>query len=442
MKIPRFFAIVLALAFALPAAAQDDWVGQRVILKKPGIQIGYSDDNGKQVYVAELTNLSYSVLADSQGFLRVTHRGASGWFPKSDALLPDDAIPYFSERARLAAPKDSFPFAYLGWAQREKRQFDLAIAAYDSAIKREPRADWFNNRGILHLDVKKLDLASADFTEALKRAPKFIIALENRAAAYSLQNLNKLALDDWNEVIVQDPGNAPARIRRAKIFIDQKQLDKAHADLSAVLKDDPKNVAVLIDRGQLLVDMNKADDALADFSAALALQPTSAETYLARSQLYTDKKEYGKALVDADEALKLVPTYVEACVARGWNRFLTGEFEKASDDFAKAIEMSPKNPAAYNSQAWLWATCPSDKFRDGKKAVDFAQKALDLTQSKDPTIMDTQAAAFAESGDFAQAARVQEQVVRTLGEGPGAADAAARLELYRKKQPYRQPIAK
>lgn len=442
MKISRWLAVAVALSLVGPARAQDEWVGKRVILKKPGIQIGYSDDSGKQIYVAELTNLSYSVLADNQGFLRVTHRGVSGWFPKTDALLPDEAIPFFGERARLAAPKDSYPFAYLGWAHREKRQFDLAIAAYDAAIKRDPRADWYNNRGILHLDIKKLDLAIADFSEAIKRAPKFVLALENRAATYGLQNKAKLALDDWDEVLRLDPGNAPARVRRAKIYIDQKQLDKAVADLSAILKDDPKNIPVLIDRGQLYVDLNKADEALSDFSAALALDATNAETYLARAQVFTDKKEFGKALLDAEEAVRLAPTLSEARVARGWNQFLKGDFEKANEDFAKAVEMNPNLPGAYNSQAWLWATCPDKKFRSGQKAVEFAAKALKLTQGKEPTILDTQAAALAENGDFDQAVRVQEQVVRAVANTPLAAEAQTRLELYQKKQPHRQAIAK
>ena len=71
-----------------------------------------------------------------------------------------------------------------------------------------------------------------------------------------------------------------------------------------------------------------------------------------------------------------------------------------------------------------------------------AAKALKLTQGKEPTILDTQAAALAENGDFDQAVRVQEQVVRAVADTPLAAEAQTRLELYQKKQPHRQAIAK
>src|SRR5262249_20550197 len=151
--------------FSFPASAQDDWAGKRVILKRPGVKFGYSDDNGKQVYIGELTSLSYTVLKENDGYLRVRQRASAGWFPKNDAMLAADAIPFFAERARAAGAKDSYPHAYLAWAYKENQQYDQALEAAAEAIRREPRADWFNNRGVILLEAKKLDLAIADFTE-------------------------------------------------------------------------------------------------------------------------------------------------------------------------------------------------------------------------------------------------------------------------------------
>ncbi len=439
----RWLVLVATFGVSVPALAQDDWTGKRVVLKRPGLKIGYTDENGKQVYVAELTNLSYAVVKERENFLRVQHRGEAGWFPKTDALLPEEAIPYFTERARLAPPNDSFPLAYLGWAHKERQQFDLAIAAYDAAIKRDPRPEWFNNRGLIYLESKNHVKAIADFSEAIKRAPKFIVAYENRASTYALANKIIAALDDWNEVLRIDPANGPALLRRAKLYVDQKDLGKAIADLTAILKDDPNNATILVERGQLLADLHKTDDAIADFTAAIRLQSTNAENYLARSQLYTDKKDFANALKDADKALELVPTLVDARLARGWNLFLTGEFQKANDDFSQALAMNPNHAATYNSQAWLWATCPEEKFRDGKKAVSFAKKAVELTQGKEPSVLDTQAAALAESGDFDQAVAVLERVVRELDPGSELLpEARGRLEKYKKKEAYRQAVAK
>ena len=89
MNALRWLALVALFGACLPASAQDDWTGKRVILKRPGIRIGYTDEDGNQIFVAELTNLSYAVLKENQGFLRVQQRGEVGWFAKNDALLPE-----------------------------------------------------------------------------------------------------------------------------------------------------------------------------------------------------------------------------------------------------------------------------------------------------------------------------------------------------------------
>ncbi|HEX3314502.1 MAG TPA: tetratricopeptide repeat protein, partial [Gemmataceae bacterium] len=171
-----------------PAQAAPSWAGQRVILKRPGIKIGYSDASGKQVYIAELTSLSYLVNAEQEGFLQVEQRGVSGWFGKADALLPDDAIRYFTAKLATAGPKDATSLAYLGWAYREKKDFANAIKTYDQAIARQPSADWNNNRGILYLESRDFDKAVADFSEALRQKPDFLIAMENRSVANQSAN--------------------------------------------------------------------------------------------------------------------------------------------------------------------------------------------------------------------------------------------------------------
>ena len=50
-----------------------------------------------------------------------------------------------------------------------------------------------------------------------------------------------------------------------------------------------------------------------------------------------------------------------------------------------------------------YATCPDDKYRDGKKAVENASKAYQLDDGKHWHCLGTLAAAYAESGDFEKA---------------------------------------
>lgn len=85
----------------------------------------------------------------------------------------------------------------------------------------------------------------------------------------------------------------------------------------------------------------------------------------------------------------------------------------------------------------LEATCPDAKYRDGKKAVEDATKASQLTAGKEVRILETLAAAYAEAGDFASAVMWQEQAM-ALAPEKSKRSVRFRLDLYNSHRPYRQ----
>ena len=73
--------------------------------------------------------------------------------------------------------------------------------------------------------------------------------------------------------------------------------------------------------------------------------------------------------------------------------------DKALADF-DGNRVDPHLADAYTSLAWLQATCPDARYRDGKKAFENANKAYQLDGGKDPNCIDNLAAAYAECHDF------------------------------------------
>jgi len=82
----------------------------------------------------------------------------------------------------------------------------------------------------------------------------------------------------------------------------------------------------------------------------------------------------------------------------------TSEDAHAIAAYAQAIQANPLNIDAYVALAWLLATHPDERLRDGKRAVVLAQKALALESGPThPSLMETLAAAHAEAGYFEEA---------------------------------------
>lgn len=179
--------------------------------------------------------------------------------------------------------------------------------------------------------------------------------------------------------------------------------------------------------------------AIADYTSAIRIYPLWANTFNNRGWTYHRMKAYDKAIADYNEAIRLDPKCVLAIVNRGFARQDKGEYYKAIVDFDRALKMDPSYARAHVSKAWLYATCPDKKFRDGKLAVRSATKACQLSHWKDPAKLAVLAAAYAESGDFDKAVKWQQQAVDRYLDPEDRRLGRERLALFEQEEPYRMP---
>ena len=96
--------------------------------------------------------------------------------------------------------------------------------------------------------------------------------------------------------------------------------------------------------------------------------------------------------------------------------------------------------ASQRGLAWLLATCPDEKMRDGAAAVELAEKAAAGSRRFGyREFLDTLAAAYAEAGRFdnaASSAARAEQIASNDGKTDLADHFAQRRELYRQGKPF------
>ncbi len=115
-----------------------------------------------------------------------------------------------------------------------------------------------------------------------------------------------------------------------------------------------------------------------------------------------------------------------------------GEFEGAAYHNAEAVRLSPGTSYAWNNYAMILGACPEAKYRDGKKAVEAATRACELTEWTKADFLDTLAAAYAEAGDFNAAVKWETTAIEILADERNRYDFRSRLMLYEARKPYRE----
>jgi HEAT repeat protein len=113
------------------------------------------------------------------------------------------------------------------------------------------------------------------------------------------------------------------------------------------------------------------------------------------------------------------------------------DYDWALQDYEQAVKRNPKEPQGHSDLAWLRATCPDAKVRDGKQAIEHATKACELTQWQNAAYLETLAAAHAQNGDFKQAVQWQTKALEGHDPNLDVEQAQSRLKLYQLGKAYR-----
>ena len=226
-----------------------------------------------------------------------------------------------------------------------------------------------------------------------------------------------------------------------------------------------------------LVGQKSWDQAIAHLQASLRIAPTNADALLYLAEAFTTKQQFKDAEGACREACRLQPQNLDAQETLGMVLFYQGKLDEAAKQlqqmaerrpsakvqyclalalhaqgdaeralphYREAVRLETNNPTYLNDLAWLLATHPNSKLRDGAEAVRLAEEACRLTGGKEARFFGTLDAAYAEAGRFEEAvnAATKARDLATAAGQPGIAQAAEeRMALYRTKQPYRQAEA-
>lgn len=202
------------------------------------------------------------------------------------------------------------------------------------------------------------------------------------------------------------------------------------------------------------------DRALEYSEIAIRLGAAEPKLHRMRGAIFLKQGRADLALAECDAGIALVKDWQRNSVANGdalsdttdeaelhWARANALEKLKRPDEAREAFEMclklAPLFSGGHNNLAWLLATFPDESVRDAEAALEHAKRACKLTEWKQSGSLDTLAAAYAESGDFENAVRWQQEAITQSKNSEGSAHLEkyqSRLALYEAGQPFREEL--
>ena len=263
------------------------------------------------------------------------------------------------------------------------------------------------NLGVALAEQNNIDDAVRHYYKAIKTRPDLIAPHLNLGVALREQGKLDLAMDHFLTVLKLKSDCADAHYELGYTLERKGDLSGAVKHYLEAIKINPGLAKAYKELGVILVGYNKVKAAIIYFSKALQIDPAYAGAHYNLGKIYFNQKDT----------------------------------EKAIFHYRKALQSNPDMTQALYHLSWILSGCNNDKFRNGQKAIQLAEKLCRITQYDEPLAMDALAAAYAENGRYDEAVLTAQKALKlALKQGPEelVLGLRQRLKLYQDKTPYRQ----
>ena len=339
--------------------------------------------------------------------------------------------------------------ARISWIQGRP---DEAIAKLKEVIKISPGTAGpmaYNQIGGIHLEEGRSQEAWKAFQAALKIDSKNTVAHYNLAVALIAAGKRDEAMKHLQLTLKFNPSALPAMVRLAECYLEKGNLRQAADLCERALAINPRHVETLGTLALLYRQQGKSEEAQAYYLKAveelkrlLADNPNNQEI---PSQLAKFRQMWRPSPLEAiqrySDILAKEPDNALALRGRATELLHLGRHAESIADYEKALKLLPDDHQILNNLAWVLATSPEDKLRDGRRAVELVEKACRATDYKQAILLGTLAAAYAENGDFPKAIQWSTRAVKIANENNKQA-LAEKLASYKAGKPWRERLGK
>jgi len=196
----------------------------------------------------------------------------------------------------------------------------------------------------------------------------------------------------------------------AFLTLRQSEMYTSHEKLWEVTADrNPDSFIAHNNLGNLVLRRGLVDEAMLHYQRVTQLEPDYEVGHYNLGNVLLRRGRPDLAIPEYQQAVKIAPRYIGAHNNLGNVLFALGRPREALTNYEAAMRLDPNSAALCNNTAKLLATSSDPSVRDGKRAVELAQRAVELSHGREASFIATLGAAFAEAGQFPAAINVARQ---------------------------------
>jgi tetratricopeptide (TPR) repeat protein len=379
---------------------------------------------------------------------------------------------------------------YLGQMYLLNGELDKARSMFEKASgDKDAEAAALAGLGKVALAGGQYKEAAAHLEEALKLWPSASRLRQPLATAYrgmgdtakAEANLARFATDGAEPGVSDPIVDAMSEkvvvsrvlLRRGQRFGKEARFDLAERAFRAAVASDPSSAEAVANLGISLANLGRSDEAQKYLLESLQLDDTSAVAHFSLGVIYDRQGEDKSAIAQYRSAVEHDPNNVQAAVyladaimrtgspleaARWYRQALSADsgstrialslafalikaadYGEARKVLETALSQQPQNAELTNALARLLATAPVSAVRDGERALAMAKSLFGATRSL--TVGQTYAMALAESGNFREAVKLQQETIIAYERSGMPVDKSfleRNLAAYLRDQPVRE----
>jgi tetratricopeptide (TPR) repeat protein len=224
------------------------------------------------------------------------------------------------------------------------------------------------------------------------------------------------------------------------VALNEERYADAERYLGDALKLDPAEIDAWGNLANLYRKRKQYEQALNACREIDRRCPGNSKCLSMMAAIYESQGKHAEAATCLQAAIKVEPESIVCLGTLAQVLQREGKTADALKAYLDLVDRRPDESRARNNAAWILATSADGRIRNGTKAIELLMPAAQ-DPNCDSNLLDTLAAAYAETGQFDRAVETAQRAIGKARDESLPAGAVAemtkRLQLYKKRQPYR-----